>query len=226
MQEEQRKNTSLTSTKLTFQDALIACIGYLENGSDFDFQEKKYIERDPNRPLALEYELMEANHHYPELGTPVSMIELQTQRLRQALRAGDLIAYAYKLPRTANDKKEKISPAWWGWGCRGIDTFRETILGREHDFVEVEFIVRNSSNVRKVKKGPANPVADDICQLFDEIQPPPAPETTWAEIAQTIKQCADTKGFNTSRGYTMNNIQKILRGRGKYKPLINKRNKV
>lgn len=203
------------STPLTLEQALDVCVGYARHKAHFDPNEKKFVQdvhegRSTDLPLEEQHELL----GYVAAGDEEKYERLslahKRERLLQALKDGRIRGWGYLVPFKRPDKKKLIEAGQWHYLKIG-DGIAD---GSGQTYIDLQFEIRpDSITATAARNASSRSTRDEVLSIFEdhvtELQP-----LNHDQRGERIKQIAENLGFETVRGYSVNNIRGILQGGG------------
>ncbi len=203
------------STPLTLGQALDACVAYARHRSHFDHKQKQFVQDGhEGRPTDLPFEEQHELIGYVARGDEEEYERLsfahKRERLLQALKDGRVRAWGYLAPFKKHDKKHLISEGQWHY----LKIGEGIATGNGQTYTDLQFDIRpDSITATAAKNASSRSTRDEVISIFEdhvtELQ-----TLNHDQRGERIKQIAENLGFETVRGYSVNNIRGILQSEG------------
>lgn len=210
-----REKNLEASTPLTLEQALDACIGYARHRSHFDRQQKQFVQdahegRTTDLWLEEQHELIGYVARGDEEKYERLSCAYKRERLLQALKDGRVRAWGYLAPIKRHDKKQLINEGQWHY----LNIGEGIATGNGQTYTGLQFDIRpDSITAVATKNASSRSTRDEVLSIFEdhvaELRP-----LNHDKRGERIKQIAENLGFETVRGYSVNNIRGILQGSG------------
>ncbi|PZO84126.1 MAG: hypothetical protein DI626_08505 [Micavibrio aeruginosavorus] len=203
------------STPLTLGQALDACVSYARHRSHFDRQQKRFVQdAHEGRPTDLSLEEQHELIGFVAQGDEEKYEKLslahKRERLLQALKDGRIRAWGYLAPFKRHDKKQLIDTGQWHY----LNIGEGVATGNGQTYIGLQFDIKpDSITATAAKSAASRSTRDEILAIYED-RITELRTLTHDQRGERIKQIAENHGFETIRGYSVNNIRGILQDAG------------